>query len=324
MVSASVSQLSSTGSFGQTLVVLAGLAGVVLIAAIGTRLGRGPAEAPASWGGHVAAAGKRLARIRGTVGRRSRPVVAAGLALAGGLALAVIVTCAIGLLTKVGVVVHLDRRLGHLVDGHRVALVTRLMLTATLLGSYPVVYTIAVAGGLTVAVLSRRWSPLLALVAAVTTETLMQKFIAGLVHSTKPAQALAVGPPGGFFSGGSARTLIVCGLLAYFLGWLGLARRQRALLWTCVALSTFIEGYSRLYLGRHWAVDIVAGWVAGALVLAAFVFSADGLRPVADPEHAANPGHAHHPAGSRSARRVRAGEDALAAQDGSASRSWEA
>jgi membrane-associated phospholipid phosphatase len=156
-----------------------------------------------------------------------------------------------------------------------------------LLGSYPVAYTIAVTSGLIVGLLLHRWLPLCALVAAVPTENFLQGHMTAFVHGTKPAQALAVGPPGGFFSGGSARTLIVCGLLAYFLGWLGLARRQRSLIWTLTALATLGEGYSRLYLGRHWAVDIVGGWVFGALVLASFVFAAEALRPSADPEPSA-------------------------------------
>jgi len=324
VVSVSVTQLHSTGTFGQALVVMAGVVGVALIATIGMRMAGGPAASAASRGGHATAAVNPLARLRDTVARRSHPIVAAGVSLAAGLALAVIIICTVGLLTKVGVVVHLDRQLGRFVDAHRVAPMTRLMLSATLLGSYPVVYTIAIVGGLIVAVLSYRLLPLLALVAAVPTETLVQKFATRVVHGTKPAHALAIGSPGGFFSGGSARTLIVCGLLAYFLGWLGLARQQRALLWTCVALATFIEGYSRLYLGRHWAVDIVGGWVAGALILGTFVFSAEALRRGPGPGHAAGRRrHAHDSAVSRSARRVWTGEDAFAGQDGPVSRSWE-
>lgn len=294
MVIASVTQHSAAGLFGQTLVVLAGVAGAVLVVAIGAwraRPGRqsGDPSGALPPGGPIATGWTSLTRTRDTLARRVHPFAVAGLAVLAGLTLALIVTFAVGVATKLGAVVHLDRPLDHFVDRHRVAAVTRLMIAATLLGSYPVSYTIAVVGGLIAGVLSRHWLPLVVLVASVPTEILAQRFTAGLVQGTRPARTLAIGPPGAFFSGGSARILIVCGLLAYFLGWLGLARRQRVMLWTCVALATFIESYSRLYLGRHWAVDIVGGWVAGALLLAAFVFAAEIFRPAAGTEAAAGP-----------------------------------
>ena len=99
--------------------------------------------------------------------------------------------------------------------------------------------------------------------AAVPAENLFQKLMKKLVHSGKPAQAVAIGPPGGYFSGGSARTLIACGLICCFLAWLGLERRQRILAWTIAAMAAYLEAYSRLYLGRHFVLDILGGWLAG-------------------------------------------------------------
>jgi membrane-associated phospholipid phosphatase len=285
MVSVIATGASSGGRFGQLAVLLAGIAGVALIAAIGTLLGRPSASAsrPAyRAGGRSAIAVKSLTVMRNRIADRTHPLVAALVVLGAGIVLAVGITYAFGLLTKAGLIVHLDRPVDRFVDRNRIAAVSRLMLTGTLLGSYTVCYTVAIAGGVIVSVLSRRWLPLLALVVAVMTEIFLQQRVGTLVHGTKPAQTTAIGAPGGFFSGGSARTLFVYGLLTYFVaGWIGLQRRQRVLLWTLVALATFVEGYSRLYLGRHWAVDIAGGWLLGGLALASFMLAAGALRPAA-------------------------------------------
>ena len=280
MVNAIAIQSSASSRVGQLVVVLAGIAGAALIVTVGAWLaGQRPAATAKRRGGRLAAPAACLSRIRDSLGARTHPVLAAVVALAAGLVGAVAVSYAAGLVAKLGLVVRLDRPVDHFVDAHRLAAIVGLMRAGTLLGAYSVVYTIAIVGGLIVWVLTRRWLPLLAAVAALLTETAVQRLMHALVHGAKPAQAVAIGPPGGYFSGGSARALIVCGLLAYFVGWVAPARWQRAALWTAAVLAAFVEGYSRLYLGRHWAVDIVGGWLLGALVLASFIFAAQALRP---------------------------------------------
>lgn len=288
MVNAIAMHPTSASLVGQLAVVLAGIAGAALIVTTGLRLGRPPASpaVPTATGrpahDKIASWARSLAALRDTIGRRSHPVVAAAAALAAGLAASVLIGSAAGLLTRAGPIVRLDRPVDRFVDAHRLAAVVHVMLNGTLLGSYVVVYTIAVVTGLVVGVRTRRWLPLVVLVASVPAEIVIQKLTSSLVHGTKPAQALAIGAPGGYFSGGSARTLIVFGLVAYFAGWTGMARTRRAALWTVAVLATFAEGYSRLYLGRHWAVDIVGGWLLGALILASFIFAAEVLRPAVD------------------------------------------
>lgn len=272
---------------GQFLVVLAGVTGAALIVALGLGLVYRPQALAGFREGRLAAAYRAAGCARGAISRRYGPATAAVVTVLAGLVIAVAVTYGAGMLTKAGPVIRLDRPLDRFVDSHRVAFVTSLMTIGTRLGSYLVVFTIAVVGGLIIGARSHRWLPLLVLVAAVPTEIWAQRAVALLVHGAKPAPALSVGPAGTFFSGGSARSLLICGLLAYFLGWLGSGRRLRAFLWTCVALATFCEGYSRLYLGRHFTVDILGGWLFGLLALAAFAFAAGALRPAPDHEPAA-------------------------------------
>jgi membrane-associated phospholipid phosphatase len=276
--------LGSSGiSAGALLVLAAGVSVVVAIVALGCFLGAEPARRRSWVRPRPLWAAPGLADGRDGAGRMSQSLMAAAV-LAVGLAGAVFVTFVFGKLTQVAAIVSLDRPVDRFVDVHRIAGVSRLMLTGTLLGSYTVVYTIAIAGGLLLGAIQRRWLPLFFLVAAIPVEILLQRLMKVMVHGTEPSKQVAIGPPGGFFSGGSARTLIVCGLLAYFCTSLGLERRQRALLWTLVALATFVEGYSRWYLGRHYAVDVVGGWMFGALEVACFVLTAEALQPAAAPD----------------------------------------
>jgi membrane-associated phospholipid phosphatase len=273
-----IATVSSRGSFGAVLVILAGVVGLALIAAIGTWWDRRPA-AVTTPRGTVAGPRKSIAQARDTIARRSHPLVAAALMLIVGIAVTLVVTYAFGRLTRLGVIVRADHPLDNFVNTHRVSLMSRLLLTVTQIGSYTVDFTIAITGGLLIWVLSRRWLPLVTLGLAIPTEIFLQQRINMLVHGAMPARSVAIGPPGPYFSGGSARTLIVCGLLVYFVQSLGLERRQRTLLWTLVALAAFLEGYSRLYLGRHFAIDIVGGWVFGSLFLVSVVLAVDALRP---------------------------------------------
>ena len=42
----------------------------------------------------------------------------------------------------------------------------------------------------------------------------------------------------------------------------------RATAWTVAALIVFLVGVSRIYLGMHWATDVLGGWLLGSLWVA--------------------------------------------------------
>jgi membrane-associated phospholipid phosphatase len=81
---------------------------------------------------------------------------------------------------------------------------------------------------------------------------------------------------GAYPSGGVARLISVYGLILYLvLRRLNLTRSKWAVGgWTVIALATYTESYSRLYLGKHWISDIVGGLIFGGLLLAVFIATA--------------------------------------------------
>jgi undecaprenyl-diphosphatase len=75
-----------------------------------------------------------------------------------------------------------------------------------------------------------------------------------------------------FPSGHTANAVVTWGLLAL------MARRRRRLWAGVAAFLALSVGLSTIYLGTHWVSDVLAGWVAGALVLLAM----PALTPVVD------------------------------------------
>ncbi len=69
----------------------------------------------------------------------------------------------------------------------------------------------------------------------------------------------------GFPSGHSQNAVVLWGTLAAFL--------HRHSAWIAAMLLAFLIGLSRLYLGVHFPTDVLAGWLAGALVLYALLRS---------------------------------------------------
>ena len=148
-----------------------------------------------------------------------------------------------------------------------------------------VVAAIAMAG-LTLAWLRHRrgiavLTPAVLILAAYEIEHQLQHTLKLLAARTGPVPAGL----GAFPSGGCARLICIYGLIIYLvLRRLELTRTKIAVAaWSVLAVASFIEAYSRLYLGKHWLSDIVGGVIFGALLLAVFIAAAKMLdRPTVD------------------------------------------
>jgi membrane-associated phospholipid phosphatase len=184
----------------------------------------------------------------------------------------------------------IDVPLNRWVSHHRVHQWAQEMSKATKVGDTWTTRGAALTAAVCLAVSWRRmrWLPQLALA----TLAVIQHPLTRLIHLTEPR----VGPPGfvhgTFPSGGSERCVAFYGLIAYLL-WREFSGRRRAAIWSgaAVAAIAFNEGYSRVYLGMHWATDALSGWIYGLLLLLAFVTA---VRLVAGPA-----GPAGRPAAAR-------------------------
>jgi membrane-associated phospholipid phosphatase len=214
------------------------------------------------------------ARARARLGGGSRELLVAS-ALVGvvGLALPVLVVWALGVLARTGPVAGADRSLFDWLVAHRSGWLTTAMSGLTGIGSYTATALVAILAGVGLALYRREALPLL-LLATVPVEKYLQQAIASLVEAPRPPAALSIGSAGSYPSGGSARVVLVAGMVAWLLAQRSPGWRPAVAGWTVVALAAFAEGYSRLYLGRHWVSDVVGGWALGALLLAVLLAAA--------------------------------------------------
>jgi len=115
-----------------------------------------------------------------------------------------------------------------------------------------------------------KWLPAFAFILL----SVLQRYLTHGIHLV----AHRVGPPGflhgTFPSGGSERSVVFFGLIAYFL-WREFSGRRETAIWSgaAVAAVAFNEGYSRFYLGMHWMTDVLSGWFYGVLLLAVFILA---------------------------------------------------
>lgn len=71
-----------------------------------------------------------------------------------------------------------------------------------------------------------------------------------------------------FPSGHAMTATVVCGLLLWLLRRLGAGRRLWRTAVTLSVVSVVGVGFTRVWVGVHWASDVVGGWLLGALVVA--------------------------------------------------------
>ena len=64
------------------------------------------------------------------------------------------------------------------------------------------------------------------------------------------------------------------------------SRPLRAVTWTVAALIVFLVGVSRVYLGMHWATDVLGGWLLGSVWVAGLTVA---LAPLDTSQHAHRP-----------------------------------
>ncbi len=164
---------------------------------------------------------------------------------------------------------------------------TTLFRAVTILGDRPALVSLVLVVGLTLRVRRRSWAPLAFLAIAQLGSIILYNAVKALVARPRPAigPVVASATGYGFPSAHATQAAAVWGALTV-LALRSLAdRRARCAVTSAAATLVVLIGVSRLYLGVHWATDVVGGWALGALWLAGLVaiVKASPMASMADP-----------------------------------------
>ena len=150
----------------------------------------------------------------------------------------------------------------------------------TLLGAPFTMLIIEVLGAVRL-IRERRWVPLSGWLAAILGGGLLDLALKAAIHRPRPpdAELFLVGTSWSFPSGHALGSLVGYGMLSYVLVvWWVHTRRAQAAIVAGAALIVLLVGMSRLYLGVHYFSDVMAGWAAGTLWLAACISGLEVVR----------------------------------------------
>jgi membrane-associated phospholipid phosphatase len=206
------------------------------------------------------------------------PSTPRGLVLAAKVLVAL--CCALGAALFVGVAVDSQLRsdgstridhaiLVRVVDGRTAALTTS-WKTVTWLGSSVTVIPLTI---LVVLLLLRSRHRILALylALAVAGGALLNAIAKHVLGRPRPPLSLQLQHASGssFPSGHTTQATATYLALAIVVGILASSQGRRTAVWAIAAIACVAVGLSRIYLGVHWATDVLAGWLLGAVWISA-------------------------------------------------------
>ena len=266
--------------------LLAAAGGLVVLAALGLRSAAAHGQDLLAAGAQLADRASPAAAYRhGPRARRldvvrmwsRRPAWLFGMTAALGLLLIAAAAIGAGMLVEDataddGVAV-LDHPVASFVAAHRSGWLTTAMRAVSTAGGPVILAAAAAAAGALLGVLRRSLGPVLlagATVAGAGGLTIMLKETLG--RSRPPLDdALAAADGHAFPSAHAAAAAAVFGVLAYLCAARLRSWSARVAVWAGAAMLTALVGISRVYLGVHWATDVIGGWAFGVIWLAVVV-----------------------------------------------------
>src|SRR5215468_3878559 len=226
---------------------------------------------------------RRQAR-EGRLARSARSPRASG-AAGSVLALTLVLGLAAVALTGVALGAVLDHPVARFVAAHRTPLLTSVMKAVSTAASPAALTACALAAGLLLGAVWRSWTPAVVLAATSAGAIGLTIVFKETLARRRPllAHAVAAADGYGFPSGHAAAAAAVCGAFAWLCSVRIHSWRARVAIWAVAAILATLVGVSRVYLGVHWATDVIGGWIFGILWLAVVVTGCAGIARLPGP-----------------------------------------
>ena len=161
--------------------------------------------------------------------------------------------------------------------GARSAPLTALAHVLTFFGDVPVLVVLMLVAAALLYRAARSWRAPALLLFAMAGSAALTYGLKALVERRRPGISFVLGPVDTSFSFPSGHTLnstVFLGMLAGLV-WAGLrSGTARAVVGSAALLLSVGIGLSRIYLGYHWATDVLAGWLVAVTWLAIVVTTA--------------------------------------------------
>jgi len=102
---------------------------------------------------------------------------------------------------------------------------------------------------------------------------IIKELLKFLIHRSRPNASFSLISESGysFPSGHAVMSVIFYGMICFFIYKLCKNKWQKSILLFISSALVFLIGLSRVYLGVHWASDVLAGWIVGGAILAFFI-----------------------------------------------------
>jgi len=156
---------------------------------------------------------------------------------------------------------------------------TAIMIFITYIGNWQTIV------GLGIVVLVILWSlkkkkETILFATAVVSGEIIKEFLKLIFHRERPDASLALIQESGysFPSGHAFMSVIFYGMICYFIYQACKNKWQKIILLITTTILVFLIGYSRVYLGVHWASDVFAGWLIGGAILVFFIIRLKNIK----------------------------------------------
>lgn len=217
----------------------------------------------------------RFPRTTRWIGARLDPTLNTGLALTAALAVAVAASWTfLGITQDVLAreeLALLDPRIHTWFLAHRAASLDAFFTTVTWLGATAVTVPLLAIGGGLLARRRRSWVPVLDIAVVYGAAVLLHAVVGPLVHRHRPPATDWLASAGGWAypSGHTTQTVAAWGILAVIVS-AGTSPRTRVVAGSTAVSVAALVAVSRVYLGVHWATDVMGAAAMSTAVLAAW------------------------------------------------------